>query len=338
MITIQRVACAADLTGWDDLHLGDGELPLHELYLSSTWLASYQAMGDWDPRYLLAFDTGLVGGLATHRIDDAVEGDPWRCLDFLGNMLPSRVVGGLTEGRTGPLTASGADRTVVIDRLLGEAEHLAHENAERSVVCRTVDAADTELRAVMNDRGYVETPGPNHMVLSVPRRGLEGYLASFDGRYRNMIRRELKKLRDANIAITVEPLTPHVINEVASLLANLNRRYGLKDDDGAVISLKLVHRRYKDDCYAVVARHCGRPVGFVDLVIYRGNAWCRQAGFDYDFQGTLPLYFGVLFYAVMDFAAKRRLATIDYTFGTEAAKQARGCTVHPTLRIAKLLT
>ena len=50
----------------------------------------------------------------------------------------------------------------------------------------------------------------------------------------------------------------------------------------------------------------------------------RMLGFDYDVQGTLPVYFGVAFYGVMDFAAEHDLRVLDYTFGTEDAKRSRG--------------
>jgi len=69
------------------------------------------------------------------------------------------------------------------------------------------------------------------------------------------------------------------------------------------------------------------------LIVYRGNAWTHHAGFDYDAQGTLPVYFGVMFYGVMDFAAEHGLRVLDYTFGTEDAKRSRGCQVRTTVRL-----
>jgi hypothetical protein len=87
--------------------------------------------------------------------------------------------------------------------------------------------------------------------------------------------------------------------------------------------------------YGVLARSGDRVVGFMELIVYRGNAWGSQAGFDYEAQGTLPMYFGVLFYGVMDFAAEHGLRILDYTFGTEDAKRSRGCEGRKTVRLLK---
>jgi hypothetical protein len=71
------------------------------------------------------------------------------------------------------------------------------------------------------------------------------------------------------------------------------------------------------------------------LILYRGNAWTRSAGFDYEAQGTLPVYFGVAFYGVMDFAAEHSLRALDYAWGTEGAKRSRGCQARTTVRLFK---
>jgi len=71
------------------------------------------------------------------------------------------------------------------------------------------------------------------------------------------------------------------------------------------------------------------------LIAYRGNVWTHHVGFDYEAQGTLPVYFGVLFYGVMDFAAEHGLRVLDYTFGSDDAKRSRGCETRMTVRSLK---
>jgi hypothetical protein len=73
----------------------------------------------------------------------------------------------------------------------------------------------------------------------------------------------------------------------------------------------------------------------MELLVHRGNAWASHAGFDYEAQGTLPVYFGVVFYGVMDFAAEHDLRVLDYRFKTEYAKRSRGCEARATVRLLK---
>ncbi len=98
------------------------------------------------------------------------------------------------------------------------------------MVCRCVDGGDILLRDVLRDRGYREFPGPDHFVLVPPPGGLDGYIDSLPRRHRNKVRRELRKLREGGVAITVEPLTPDLIRTVAPLLVNLYNRYDIDKD------------------------------------------------------------------------------------------------------------
>ena len=128
-----------------------------------------------------------------------------------------------------------------LSRLFAEAEDIAQGNGERSVVCCCVDSGDTLLRDVLRDRGYSEIPGPDHFVLAPPPGGLDGYIDSLSSKYRNKVRRELRKLREAGVAITVEPLTLDLIETAAPLIMNLYNRYDV-DSDCESIAASLGHR------------------------------------------------------------------------------------------------
>jgi hypothetical protein len=342
-LTVSVEPSAASLPGWDELVIGDGiELPSHDLWLSAKVLHVLEVFSNKAPQHVLAWaNETLFGGLATYRLDDQVTDKAMR-LDgvFPGmDVLPARLVGGLYDGRTGALTLPSLGEEVrrqVVSRLFAEAEDIARRNDERSVVCRCVDGGDTLLRDVLRDRGYREIPGPDHFVLVPPPGGLDGYTHSFPSRYRNMVRRELRKLREAGVAITVEPLTPDLIRTVAPLVVNLHNKYDVDDDSDSVTRrLGLLRKAVKQSIYGVVARVGDRVVGFMELIVYRGNAWVNHAGFDYEAQGTLPVYFGVLFYGVMDFAAEQGLRVLDHTFGTDDAKRSRGCEARTTVRLLK---
>ncbi len=337
-----------DVDSWNDLVIGHtGHLPAHNLYTSTPWLRRLELVGDWDQEYLVAtHDGALLGGLSTHRLDAGIEdpligidqvfSDAGLAPDLIAAILPCRLAGGIIDARTGALTRPGArlrERAGIIDALFAEAEHVAAEHGEPSVLCRCVDVGDVLLRATLRRRGYVEIPGPHHLVLTVPDGGLDGYIESFPNRYRNMVRRELRKLRDADVTVTVEAINPELITSLLPLIGNLNERHGIEANESiARAGLSVLRKFFRDDARAVVARHGDRPVGFVELVSYRGNAWAHQAGFDYEFQGKLPLYFGTIFYGLMDFATANHIERIDYSFGTETAKTSRGCVARPTVR------
>jgi hypothetical protein len=344
-LTVTVEPSAASLPDWDELVIGEGtELPCHNLFLSAKVLQVLEVFGNKDPQHVLARANGtLVGGLATYRLDDQVTDKTMR-LDgvFPGmDVLPARLAGGLYDGHTGALTLPSLGeeaRIRVVGRLFAEAEDIARRNDERSVVCRCVDGGDILLRDVLRDRGYREIPGPDHFVLVPPPGGLDGYIDSLPSRYGSMVRRELRKLRDGGVAITVAPLTPDLIRTVAPLIVNLYNKYDTDTDcDLITASLGLLRKALKQSTYGVVARVGDRVIGFMELIVYRDNAWARSAGFDYEASGTLPVYFGVFFYGVMDFAAEHGIGVLDYSFKTEDAKRSRGCQTRTTLRLLKTL-
>ena len=344
-LTVTVEPSAASLPGWDELVIGDGtELPSHDLWLSAKVLHVLEVFSNKAPQHVLARANGtLVGGLATYRLDDQVT-DKLMRLDgvFPGmDVLPARLAGGVYDGRTGALTLPSLGdetRREVVSRLFAEAEDIARRNDERSVVCRCVDGGDILLRDVLRDRGYREIPGPDHLVLVPPPGGLDGYIDSFPSRHRIMVRRELRKLREGRVALTVEPLTQDLIRTVAPLIVNLHKKYDVDDDsDSSTARLSVLRKALKGSTYGVVARVGDRVVGFAELIVYRGNAWGNHAGFDSEASGTLPVYFGVVFYGVMDFAAEHSLRVLHYSFMTEDAKLSRGCEARTTVRVLKAI-
>ena len=295
-LTVTVEPSAASLPGWDELVIGDGtELPSHNLWLSAKVLHVLEVFGNKAPQHVLARANGtLVGGLATYRLDEHVTDRLMRLDDAFPGMdvLPARLVGGPYESRTGALTLPSLGeeaRHQVVSRLFAEAEDIARRNDERSVVCRCVDGGDILLRDVLRDRGYREIPGPDHFVLVPPPGGLDGYIDSLPRRHRNKVRRELRKLREGGVAITVEPLTPDLIRTVAPLIVNLQNKYDIDEDCDLITgSLGVLRKAVKQSTYGVVARVGDRVVGFMELIVYRGNAWTNHAGFDYEASGHSP--------------------------------------------------
>ena len=69
--------------------------------------------------------------------------------------------------------------------------------------------------------------------------------------------------------------------------------------------------------------------------MHRGNACGCHARFRLRPSGALPVSFGFVFYAVVDFAAEHGLRVLDYVFMTEDAKCSWGCEARTTVSLLK---
>ena len=136
-LTVTVEPSAASLPGWDELVIGDGtELPSHDLWLSAKLLHVFEVFGNKSPQHVLARANGtLVGGLATHRLDELVTDRLMRFEVYSrGWMCCHRGRRGPYESRTGALTMPSLDEEVrrqVVSRLFAEAEDIAQRNDGR---------------------------------------------------------------------------------------------------------------------------------------------------------------------------------------------------------------
>lgn len=67
--------------------------------------------------------------------------------------------------------------------------------------------------------------------------------------------------------------------------------------------------------------------GYVIAVRWRDALILRSAGFDYAFNGKLPIYYGLLFYHVVDYALANGIRQVYYSIESTEAKQSRGCRI-----------
>ncbi len=79
------------------------------------------------------------------------------------------------------------------------------------------------------------------------------------------------------------------------------------------------------DAFVVTARDAACIRGFALVLRHQDRWYARQAGFDYEFKGNLPLYFEVVFYRLIELAAAAGVRVIHYGLGSRDAKQSRGC-------------
>jgi uncharacterized protein len=336
----------------------------HDFFLSTRWLRVVEATAGVPVRYLIEEDCGTVaGGLATALADRTV---PWlsgrpdtlldRCVreelpgaaelrrtlpaDLGATLLPAMICGGRHLGRTRILTREDradedADR---IDRLLAAAERLGREEGARCLAFLYVDERDRALRAVLHRRGYASHRSGSYSWLPVPAGGLEAHLGAVSAHRARRIRAERRELRAAGVRCAIEPLTADLIPRLAELETALLTKYGLSWSAAqSVAILEQVLAVFGSEALVSLALLDGAVVGFGLLLRHRDHWYAHRAGFDYAAQGSLPLYFDVLYYQPIESAPVAGISTIHYGTGSVAAKRSRGCSTVDQYAYVRLL-
>jgi uncharacterized protein len=349
---VRQVACAAGLNtaGWDGL------VAAEDFFQSARWLAVQERNGGTRLDFLVRQRAGRpVAGLVAAWADQTV---PWllarpdtllaharearlagaeECAaalaggagDLAGALLPALVCGGRHLGRTRVLTAPAATRSDM-DELVTRAESLAVERGAATVCFPHVDVRDSELTALLADRGYHWHTCEYYSWLPVPPGGFEEYLGGMSQHRRRRVRLERRTLAAAGVEVHVEPLTNAMTPRLGELDANLLAKYGNPAD--ATYSAGLlawIGEVMGEDALVSLATKDGAVIGFGLVLRSRvrgGEQWFgHRAGFDYAAKGALPLYYEVLYYRVLEAAAQAGASVLHAGIGSTEAKVARGC-------------
>jgi predicted N-acyltransferase len=347
--------------GWDAL------AGLDDLIHSSNWLRFEAAQSNLPPRYHLAW----VGGSDDPRSDAALscyplnaesEAWPFTRIDCALRHVAERSQIDLDVGVAGalagllPAYVCGARRApdtrllIAEQRRPGEGEQLAHcllDHVERdacasgiqSVTLLFVRESDNTLCHALEARGYLRFPSARSATLALNRPGFDGYLAGLDHKRRNQVKREQRRLREAGVRFGIEALEAELIAELVPLQMQQFRKYG-HDPSAQALAASL----------ALQAEHCGHAMrvvtarspdgtlrGFATMVHWGRHLYLRQVGFDYEWQGPLPLYFGVAYYTPIEYAVRAGVRLLNYSIESEAAKVARGCALEQRYGYLKVL-
>ncbi len=332
------------LVGWDAMW------GPRRFYASSGWLRVAADTADHHPFYLLGaagatryalpcYPIGPTSPFPFCRVDRVlgrVIDDP----ELTARLLPSLLLGARNPGHAGfgVAQAPSSDQVeVAVDTLAASAEREASERGLSSVAMLYVDEGDTVTRRGLARRGYQAFEHTAASLLTVPPGGRDGYLAMLEPRDAGTARREMRKLGAAGIGYdTVEP-TEAVLAEVDVLERQLNRKYGGTYDDDAVARLRHRMAGALDGLFVARARLSGRTVGSLLAIRWRDEIYARTVGFDYEAIGTLPVYFGLLFYHLVAYAQAEGVRVISYATGTQDAKRRRGCVPIPQYAYVKPL-
>ncbi|MEU3659964.1 GNAT family N-acetyltransferase [Streptomyces sp. NPDC032940] len=333
-------------TGWD------GVVPPDDLFRSPGWLALESEQTNLPPRYLLAGEDGRAeAGLSCYPLDASSEAWPFMRVDLTVRMLagargvepdedtgravdallPTRLFGGRRVPDTALVTAPGLPgdrRRRRIAELVAAGEDDARTAGAASAAFLFVAATDTGLRDVLRERGYAEFPTAHYSTLRLPAPGFEAYLGLLPGDRRRKVRYERRRLEAAGVRFRVEPLTPDLTGELVPLLLKHGNKYGHAYAPEALTRTLELHARHCGaDAEVITARSEDGAVRGFSLAVRRGaRLYIRLTGYDYDWQGKLPLYFALCFYEPVEHASRIGATTLDYAVASESTKLSRGCT------------
>ncbi|MFT2017321.1 GNAT family N-acetyltransferase [Streptomyces sp. 796.1] len=335
-----------------DLERWDASLGAHDFYASSTWLRIAADTADLPPCYLrtaysddqhlatlacypMAADSPFpfcrAEFLATRFLTSCATGSGARTA---ASLMPALFLGGRNPAHTrigtGGLEPGSDAERAVLDRLLTGAERAAAARGLRSVGMLYVDEDAAPLRQALTEHGYVAFPHHEAAVLTVPAGGFDAYARGaadcpLTANMRNNVRRERKRLTAAGVRYRAGGLDPAALATADRLEGWLNRKYGTFDDAAVRRLRERIAAHAGDAAGLEFADLDGRTVGSLLYFRHRDELYVRTVGFDYAATDGLPVYFGLLFYHLIERAARCGVRTVHYSVGSAEAKRRRGC-------------
>ena len=260
--------------------------------------------------------------------------------DSLSALMPSAYLGALRAGTTRLLLrpdAPGEQARQALRSLLDGAEEMARDTGLRSVGCLYIPATGQLEREVLAEAGYAEF-GPTLHVAILPVSTFDAYLGSMKQHRRSNVRRHRRLVARAGVAISREQLTASLSEEMLPLEAQLYQKY--EHVTHPTEMARIVHRdviaAYGERALVITARSTDGVLRGYSAFIHAGDTlYSRDCGFDYPWQGRLPLYFETNFYSAVELAEALGARQIHYSYGSDETKAEYGCELHPRITYVK---
>jgi uncharacterized protein len=258
----------------------------------------------------------------------------------LSALMPSAYLGALRAGTTRLLAhpdVTGEQAKRALQSLLDGAEQLARDAGLRSVACLYLPAADQLEREVLAEAGYAEF-GPALNVAMLPVSTFGAYLGAMSQHRRSNVRRHRRLVTAAGVSIRRERLTASLSEEMLPLEAQLYQKY--EHVKHPTEMARIVHREviaaYGEHALVITARSAdGALRGYSAFVHLGDTLYSRDCGFDYSWQGRLPLYLETNFYSAVELAEALGARQIHYSYGSDETKAEYGCDLHPRMTYVK---
>jgi hypothetical protein len=260
----------------------------------------------------------------------------------LAGLMPNAYLGALRGGTTRlpvRIDADEIDARKAIGDVIDGAEAMARKDGLRSIAFFYVPVEDALLREVLRDKGFGEFGPTMHVsVLQLPGATFADYITRFGKRRRDSIRWERRKIAAADVHIDTEALTPELSEEMLPLEAQLYHKYGHPSHPTAMARQlhESVTTQFPADAPVITARSPdGVLRGYAAFIKVGTTLYSRDTGYDYAWQGALPLYFEVLYYRAIELAMKLGANEINYSYGSDDTKLSRGCQLRPRVGYLK---
>jgi hypothetical protein len=258
----------------------------------------------------------------------------------LSALMPSAYLGALRAGTTRllvrpDLTAEQAIRA--LRALLDGAEQVARDAGLRSVACLYLPAADRRAREVLAEAGYAGF-GPALHVAMLPVSTFDAYLGGMSQHRRSNVRRHRRLVARAGVSVRRERLTASLSEQMLPLEAQLYQKY--EHVKHPTEMARIVHRgvveAYGERAPVITARSPDGALRGYSAFIHLGDTlYSRDCGFDYSWQGRLPLYLETNFYSAVELAEALGARQIHYSYGSDETKAEYGCELQPRMTYVK---
>ena len=245
-------------------------------------------------------------------------------------LMPSLFVGGRNPGHTrlGTRSCPPEQAEAASNELIGAAESIAAERGLASVSVLYVDEDDHLLRKVLKQRGYAGFQHGEAAWLDVPGGSFTDYTANLSRKRRETVNADLRDLRLGGVTYQDVPLADAPAGALVALMGNLSAKYGAGfQAQSTRQQLDVIGRHFGPDATAVLALVGGQLCGSVVTLRWRDSLSLKFTGFDYQVKGTVPVYFGLLFYHLIEYAQANSVTRIFYSTGSGPTKRSRGCTL-----------
>lgn len=259
------------------------------------------------------------------------------------HLLPSASIGayGVSSARIlRDFNASADERRSAITEILDEIEQTGRSEGLASVCVPFVGQADQELSRVLHSRGYASFASAQVAWMDVKWNSFDAYLATLSSRRAYSIRRERRQVASAGITVELRELEPSDIPELERLRMNVLEKYHgpqIRTQPQPPSALAAAASERPGTPLVALASLDGELVGFMSALRFGDEVYCEQVGFDYERIAGVPVYFELVYYTFVQYAAENGVRSINY--GTEAlqAKLARGCRFETTHAFVRCL-
>ena len=222
---------------------------------------------------------------------------------------------------------SREERLEAISTLLVAAEKAAKDDGCKSINLPYVNPEDHDLTNLLFEHGYISFPSLWSCIMDVKWTNFDEYLDSFKSRRRGSIRRERRMVSESDFIIAEEPLTEELAKEFEVLKGNVDAKYhgeGARQPLTDTSYTLVLAQECSDKTFAITARQNGELIGCIIAFIAGDTIISAIWGGDYDALGSIPVYYEIVYYRILEYAMKHGLRRVEIGAAAYQAKLARG--------------